>query len=230
MSNKKTHVNNIPTIIWGEKSEKVYIYIHGKMSNKESAEQFAKIANSKGYQTISFDLPEHGERIDKNYRCDIWNGIADLTKIADYVYVNWKTVSLYGCSLGAFFSLYAYRNQIFEKVLFQSPIVNMEYLIHQMFTWFGVTEEELQEKHEISTPIDILSWKYYSYIKEHPIEEWSFSTNILYGGKDNMQSMEVMKKFCNRFQCHLTISENSEHPFMVKEDEEIVCQWLMEYI
>ena len=106
----------------------------------------------------------------------------------------------------------------------------MEYLIHQMFTWFGVTEEELQEKHEISTPIDILSWKYYSYIKEHPIEEWSFSTNILYGGKDNMQSMEVMKKFCNRFQCHLTISENSEHPFMVKEDEEIVCQWLMEYI
>ncbi len=230
MTNKKTYINNIPAIIWGEKAEKVYIYIHGKMSNKESAKQFAKIANSKGYQTISFDLPEHGERTNQNYRCDIWNGIADLDMIANYVYANWKTVSLYGCSLGAFFSLYAYRNRIFEKVLFQSPIVNMEYLIHQMFVWFEVTEEELQEKLEISTPIDILSWKYYSYVKEHPIEEWGFSTFILFGGKDNMQSLEEITKFCNRFQCHLTISENSEHPFMTKEDEEIVNQWLLEYI
>ena len=41
--------------------EKVYIHVHGKMSRKEYAEAFAEIAEKKGYQTISFDLPEHGE-------------------------------------------------------------------------------------------------------------------------------------------------------------------------
>lgn len=41
------------------------------MSDNESAETFAQIAENKGYQTISFELPEHGERISEKYRCDI---------------------------------------------------------------------------------------------------------------------------------------------------------------
>ena len=70
----KIEIGNIPVIVWGEKSKKVYLFVHGKMSSKESAKTFAKIASQKGYQTISFDLPQHGERQDQKYRCDIWNG------------------------------------------------------------------------------------------------------------------------------------------------------------
>ena len=55
---------------------------------KEYAEKFAEIAEKKGYQTISFDLPEHGERKDSSYRCDIWNGMHDLTVIGDCVFFN----------------------------------------------------------------------------------------------------------------------------------------------
>ena len=80
----KFYIGKIPVIIWGAKSDKVYIYIHGKMSDKGSAESFARIAESKGYQTISFDLPKHGERIDEKYRCNIWNGVSDLHKICSY--------------------------------------------------------------------------------------------------------------------------------------------------
>ena len=95
------------------------------MSDKESAEAFAQIAESKGYQTISFDLPEHGERKNQGYRCDIWNGISDLHQISSYTFANWNFVSLFACSLGAYFSLQAYKNITFEKCLFLSPIVNM---------------------------------------------------------------------------------------------------------
>lgn len=73
------------------------------MSDKESAETFARIAENKGYQTISFDLPEHRGRKDENYRCDIWNGISDLHQISAYTFANWKSVSLFACSLGAYF-------------------------------------------------------------------------------------------------------------------------------
>lgn len=214
----------------GRKSSRVYIYVHGKMSNKESAAVFAKIASSKGYQTISFDLPEHGERTDAAYKCNIWNGIADLDVIAKYVYEQWAQVALYACSLGAFFSLHAYKEFQFEKVLFQSPIVDMAYLIEQMFIWFGVTKEELQEKLEIPTPIDVLSWSYYNYVKEHPIEKWNFPTYILFAGKDDMQSAKIMKAFCNQFKCKLTIAEKSEHSFMNTEDAKIVKRWLLENI
>ena len=53
---RNVNVDGIPALVWGSKSEKVYIHVHGKMSRKEFAESFAVIAESKGYQTISFDL------------------------------------------------------------------------------------------------------------------------------------------------------------------------------
>lgn len=45
-------IENIPTILWGEKSDKVYICVHGKMSSKEEAKGFAEIAIERGYQVI----------------------------------------------------------------------------------------------------------------------------------------------------------------------------------
>lgn len=226
MLKEKRFIGNIPAILWGEKSEQLYIFVHGKMSKKEEAEPFAELAASKGWQTISFDLPEHGERIGKSYPCSLKNGIADLTQIGDYVFTHWQTVSLFGCSLGAFFSLHAYQNRQFQNCLFQSPIVNMEYLIEQMFVWFHVTKEELKVKQEIQTPIDTLSWPYYLYVKEHPIQKWTPPTHILYAAKDTLQTREVIQTFADKFNCCLTVAENSEHPFMAEHDKPIVQAWI----
>ena len=101
-------IDSIPTIVWGKKSEKIYIYVHGKNGNKEEALFFANIAERKGYQTISFDLPSHGERKNKDIECNIWNGIHDLECIWKYVQCNWDKIYLYACSIGAYFSLHAY--------------------------------------------------------------------------------------------------------------------------
>ena len=35
MKIERININNIPSIIWGEKSNKVFIAVHGNMSNKE---------------------------------------------------------------------------------------------------------------------------------------------------------------------------------------------------
>ena len=48
----KIKLCNIPAIVWGEKSDKVYLFVHGKMASKESAEAFARVAMEKGYQTV----------------------------------------------------------------------------------------------------------------------------------------------------------------------------------
>lgn len=226
MKTTKLYIEKIPAIIWGAKSDKAYIYIHGKMSDKESAETFAQIAESKGYQTISFDLPEHGERKNESYRCDIWNGISNLHQIRSYTFANWKSVSLFACSLGAYFSLQAYRDIIFEKCFFLSPIVNMEYLIQSMFLWFHITEEMLYTEREIPTPIDTLSWDYYQYVKKNPAAKWNSPTNILYGGKDNLQSLQVIENFAKSNHVTLTISEQSDHSFMGNEDDEVIKNWL----
>jgi esterase/lipase len=161
---------------------------------------------------------------------NIWNGIDDLKTIGSYVQNNWNQISLFGCSLGAFFSLHAYKELPIKKCLFQSPILNMEHLIQNMFQWFSVTEELLQEEGEILTPVDTLSWDYYCYVKEHPIEKWLPPTCILYGSEDQMQDRAEMEDFSKKFNCELDVSAGSDHPFASREDAKIVTQWLSENI
>ena len=40
MKKQTLKIESIPAIIWGEKSDSVYIYVHGKMSSKEEAQGF----------------------------------------------------------------------------------------------------------------------------------------------------------------------------------------------
>lgn len=228
MNKREITIANIPAIVWGDPSETVWLCVHGKMSDKESAEGIAELARFQGQQTIAFDLPGHGQRSLEAERCDIWNGIRDLTRVAEYAFSHWKNVNLYACSLGAFFSLHAYPEYPFGKCLFQSPIVDMEYLVRQMMLWFDISEERLTQEQEIDTPIDLMSWKYWKYVKSHPICRWEHPTSILFAGKDDLQSREVMEAFANRFGCALRISENSKHPFMEADDQMVVDTWLRE--
>ena len=230
MNPKHIFIQGIPALIWGEPSQKVWLCVHGKMSSKESAEGIARMACPRGCQVLSFDLPRHGERASQPDPCDIWNGIRDLTAVADFVFSRWQEVNLYACSLGAFFSLHACHSYPFQQALFQSPIVDMEYLIGQMMRWFGVSEERLEDEQEVDTPIDVLSWKYYQYVKAHPIERWPIPTHILYAGLDDLQSRPVMEGFSRRFGCELRISEASRHPFMEERDIPIVENWLHTYL
>lgn len=227
---RKLTIEGIPAIEWGESSDKVYIFVHGKMSNKESAKSFAELADSRGYQVLSFDLPEHGERSDTSYRCDVWNGVRDLGIIAKYSKENWSHISLFGCSLGAYFSLLAYKDEPIESCLFQSPILDMQQLIGKMFQWFQVSEEQLKEKLEIPTPIDTLRWDYYNFVKEHPIECWDIPTKILYGSSDDLQELSVMEAFSKKYNCSLTIAEGCNHAFSGEGQSQIVHRWIEKHI
>ena len=230
MVQQKYNIDGIPAILWGNASDKLYIHVHGKMSQKEHAEQFASVAAEKGFQTLSFDLPEHGERRGEPDRCDIWNGMRDLTIIANWAFSRYDRVSLFGCSLGAYFSLQTYAELPFQKCLFQSPVLDMEYLVRQMMLWFDITEERLEKEKEIDNPVDPLRWDYFQFIRSHPVENWPIPTAILYGSKDDLQSRAVLDTFCAAHNCKLTVSETSGHAFMDAGDDVIIQDWLKENI
>lgn len=197
------------------------------MSDKESAREFAEQAIQKGYQVISFDLPEHGERKCENYPCNVWNGVKDLKAVGDYTIQHWRDISLFANSLGAYFSLLAYTQLPIKRCLFLSPILDMQRLIQNMMKWFQIGEEKLKEEREVATPInETLYWDYYCYVKEHPIENWRFHTSILYGSEDNLTEREVVDDFSKRFKCDLTILQGSEHFFHTEEQMAFLGQWL----
>jgi alpha-beta hydrolase superfamily lysophospholipase len=230
MHTQKLTIDGIPAIIWGERSDRVYLVVHGKSSCKEDAERFATIAVDKGYQVISFDLPEHGERASLERACTVQNGVQDLRTVMDYVRQNWNSVSLFATSLGAYFSLVAYRDVDFDKCLFSSPILNMQRLIENMMRWFNVTPEQLQVQCEIPTPIgETLSWDYYRYVREYPVEVWNSPTAILYPELDNLTEPEVVDEFAERFGARVQRVAGSEHYMHSDAELAIMDAWMIQH-
>lgn len=226
-------INNIPVILWGEKSNKIIIAVHGMMSNKADVpiEILAKNSQKYGYQVLSFDLPKHGERKEENTLLNPQNCIKELNIIYDEIQKNWEKISLFTNSLGAYFSLLAYKDKKIEKAFFLSPLVDMRELIENMMKAFGITEEKLKNEKEILTPIgETLSWDYYLYVKENPIIKWETLTYILCGDKDEICNIETTKKFSIRFNCELEILKNSEHYFYKKEQLEKFSEELEEFL
>ncbi len=231
MTKQELTIKGIPSILWGDKSDKIYIYVHGKMSCKEEAQDFAAIASEKGYQVLSFDLPEHGARKNESYACDVWNGVHDLCLIGEFVKQNWGEVNLFACSLGAYFSLMAYKDYPFDNCLFHSPILDMVQLIQNMMKWFNISEEMLKDKQRIPTPMgEILDWEYYCYVKENPVKQWDAPTAILYGSEDNLTDRYVIDEFVKNYEVELTVMQGSEHYFHTEEQLNFARQWLMKYI
>ena len=96
-----------------------------------------------------------------------------------------------------------------QTAFFISPIVDMDKLITNMMKWANVTEQELELKGVIHTDFgEDLSWEYLIYVRNHPIA-WNVPTQILYGSKDHLMSIDAVTDFTNKHNASLTIMEIS---------------------
>lgn len=197
------------------------------MGCKEEAAGLAEIVCPKGYQVLSIDLPGHGERTGEMKRFVPWEVVPELQAVYGFARQRWKRISLCANSIGAYFSLLAFRDDKLEKSLFVSPVLDMEKLIRDMMGWAGVTQERLQQAGEIPTAFgETLSWKYLTYGLEHRITKWDSPTAILYAGQDHLTARETVDGFVQCFGCALTVMENGEHWFHTEEQLAVLDAWL----
>ena len=227
MKEERFTIQNIPSILYGDSSENLFLYIHGKMGRKEEAAHLAELVCPKGYQVLGIDLPGHGERIGEIERFVPWEVVPELQTVYGFDRQRWKKIHLYANSIGAYFSLLAFREVELEKSLFVSPVLDMEKLIRDMMGWAGVTQEQLKEAGEISTAFgETLSWKYLTYAIENQITRWDSPTAILYAGQDHLTARETVDNFAQRFGCTAMVMENGEHWFHTEEQLAVLDAWL----
>lgn len=226
MKQSNFKIENIPAILLGEPSEKVFLYVHGKCGSKEESIDFAEIVCPNGWQVLGIDLPEHGERKEESVELNPWNVVPELTTVMQYLRSNWKQISIRANSIGAWFSMLSFSNENIENCLFVSPILDMKLLIKNMMLWANVTEKQLEEQKEITTGFgEKLDWNYYVYAKEHALACWNNPTHILYAGKDNLTSRDTVETFSKRFNCNLSVMENGEHWFHTDEQIMFLNRW-----
>ena len=190
------------------------LYIHGKEGSA---------AESEHYKPLFPDC----EVIGLDYQTFTpWETGKEIRAAVKALKDSHENIVLIANSIGAFFSMNADIDGLIQKAYFISPIVDMEKLIGDMMTWARVTETELKARGVISTEFgEDLSWDYLSYVRSHPVE-WKLPTKILYGGKDNLTSLETISRFAKTHNADLTVMENGEHWFHTEEQMKFLDDWI----
>lgn len=224
-------IEHIPAILYGEKRDGVYLFVHGKCGCKEEAKDFAELVCPLGWQVLGIDLPEHGSRKGETGGFDPWHAVPELRAVMAYARTRWSRIALRANSIGAWFSMLAFQDGHLEQALFVSPILNMASLICSMMQWAGVTEEMLETKKTIRTSFgETLSWEYFRYAQSHPVENWSVPTAVLYGSLDNLTPRQEADDFADRFNCDLTVANGAEHWFHTPEQVAVLNEWTQQHL
>jgi len=226
MKTEPFSIETIPAILYGDASDAVWLFIHGKCGRKEEAAAFAEIVCPAGAQVLSVDLPEHGQRQAMQGSFNPWTVVPELRSVLAYGKSRYRTVSLRANSIGAYFSMLAFAGEPLHRALLVSPIVDMKRLISDMMTWAGVGEAELQTRGEIPTDFgETLSWQYLSWVRAHPPEGLHCPTSILYAGHDNLTSRETITAFAETHHAALTVVPDGEHWFHTPEQLCALADW-----
>jgi len=197
---------------------KALLYIHGKGGSANEANHYKALLPN--YHVIGLDY----------HATTPWETKDEFRSFYRQLAKQYTHITVIANSIGAYFTMNALSAEKLEQVFFISPIVNMELLITNMMLAAHVTPNELQQKQKIQTSFgETLSWKYLSYVKEHPIQ-WSTPTHILYGGKDTLTSLETISSFAKRTNASLTVMKNGEHWFHTDEQMAFLDHWLKQYV
>lgn len=219
-------LGGMPALRWGRPSRRGILYLHGQGGSKAEAAFFAAAAADAGWQTVSVDLPGHGDRESEAAALVPWQVVLELRCALAELRGRWDRVGLFGSSLGAWFGLLAYPDAPLAGALFLSPVVDMEALIRKMMGWAGVSEERLAREGRIPTTFgQTLSWEYLRYVRTHPARRWRTPTAILYGARDHLTDRETVEAFAARNGCRLTVEEAGEHWFHTPEQLAVVDRW-----
>ena len=189
------NIGSTTALIIGEKSEKVFLFVHGLHGHKEEALAFAEVTVPKGYQVLGIDLPVERKP---------WEVLPLLNDICDYLYDNWQSVSVRANSIGSWFTLLAFQSKKVEQALLVSPILDMKRFI------------ELMPQREDD---------YYEWVVNNPITSWAAPTYILRPEVDLIVSEEVGHDFISQHQCQVTIMPDGEHWFHTPEQLAFLKAW-----
>jgi len=228
MNVEKLRIQQIPAILWGNESDRLILAVHGSHSSKidDCIWVLAEEATKRGYRVLSFDLPQHGERVYETEPCMVQECVKELAEVYRYARQLAKHISLFACSMGAYFSLLTFADQAIERAWFLSPVTDMERIIHNIMGYCKVSEEEFERQKIVQTPFETLYWDYYQYVKEHPVTRWSHPTHILRGETDTLSESDIVAGFANRFGCELVEQPGGEHWFHTPEQLDFFRGWL----
>ncbi len=190
------------------------LYIHGKGGSAAESEHYKPLFPD--YEIFGLDYQTFTP----------WETGTEIRTAVEELKAEYENITLIAGSIGAYFSMSTDVDGLIRKAYFISPIVDMEKLIAGMMDQEHITEEKLHSEGVISTSFgEDLSWDYLCYVRRHPVN-WSVPTQILYGSRDSLTSLETINDFAEKNNAGLTVMEGGEHWFHTDEQMRFLDDWI----
>ena len=233
MKTETLRIGGIPAVLYGENSDKIVLYLHGRHGWKEDALALAPLMQETGWQILAADLPEHGERAGDPGDCTAggsrrkyvpWVVIPELQTIVRWLRERYARTVFCAADMSAWFLMRAFRFERLERCLFLFPVVDMRLLIETRMEKAGITASDLGWKQALpDADGETILWDFYAYAAYQPISCWETPTEILYARGNALQPEKTMRKFTERFGCGITVIEG-EHS--LPTDMPVLQEWL----
>ncbi len=192
------------------------LYLHGRGGSAAEIEHYRPLFP--GCAAVGLD-----------YRGDTpWDVGEEIREAVEDLKNRYDSVILIANSIGAYFSMCAGVDKDVRRAYFISPVVDLERVILDMMSAADVTRETLREKGVIRTAFgETLSWEQLQWVRAHP-PRWDAPTQILYGSRDNLVSLETVAAFAQTHGASLTVMEGGEHWFHTEEQMRFLDAWIRE--
>ncbi len=198
------------------KHKKVAVYIHGLKGSAKEEDDFAYLKDE--YDVVGLDYKDGNP----------WELGDILREKFEKLTKNYKEIILIANSIGAFYA-YEYLSDFnIKHAFFISPIASMLQIIINLVMQYGISEKEFKEKKIITLENgQVLSYDFYKHVSNYK-DNWSVSTDILYGSRDDVVYIEDIADFlADHPQAKLTIRQGSKHYFHSAEEKEFIKNWIL---
>ena len=216
MKREDFSIGEIPMMLLGDSSDRIFLYIHGLNGDGLGAIRFSNFAYK--WQTLGIRLPK-GE-----IRPEILT--PQLQEILKFLKSRWKTIAIRANSFGAWLSLISFPNEKFDRCLFVSPLLNIESYILSKMARESITEDRLRREGTIDLESGLqISWNYLEFARKNPVHSISSKTRILHCTGDEVIPIDESKKFAAENNCELEIIDGQEHWFHTDFQLELLSAW-----
>ncbi len=196
------------------KMKKAIVYIHGRGGSSEEAKHYEPLFPE--CTVLGFDYKSQNP----------WEAKKEFPHYFDSLSDEYQSITIIANSIGAFFAMCSLSDRQIERAFFISPVLDMQKLITDMMELANVSEEELRTKGIVYIGSErTLSWEYLTYVREHPYS-WEVQTEILYGSRDELTSINTVRAFVEAHHASLTVMDGGEHWFHTEEQMQFLDDWI----
>lgn len=224
------------TLFTGEKADRVVVALHGYMSNRRSDTivNVAGVGAERGVAVLSFDMPEHGDRIDQKETLTVKHAVSDFRRVIAYAKDNVsEKISIFGTSLGAYFGLLAVKgNKAIDHVMLKSPALNPPKILENLTDSIA----EWPEEREVLNATRILLANM-TYDENYSKDEYDVyhcykdrvcaPIDIIHGSDDRLVTMEDVYSFValNPSLIKVLTMPGEGHRFLSEEAQHKTMNW-----